>query len=262
MKYKIAQLIISMEQHKFLFEELVKRDFKQKYKRTILGMLWSVLSPLLMLCVMALIFGHFFGINTEHYIIYLFTGLIIFNYFTDSTNEGMASLMSNAAIFSKINVPKYLFLISKNVSSLINFCIILIIYFLFMIFDGINFSWEFVLLLYPIICLIVMNMGIGLILSALFVFFRDIQYLYRVFTQLLMYGSAIFYSIETFPEKIQYLFYANPVFACIDYCRSIVLYNTIPELWLHLLLLIYSLGFLFIGLYVYKKYNYKFLYYV
>ena len=255
-------ILIKLRQQHFLLEELVKRDFKRKYKRTILGIFWSVLSPLLMLCVMALIFGHFFGRNTEHYIIYLFTGLIIFNYFTDATNEGMSSLMSNASIFSKIDVPKYLFLISKNVTSLINFCIIIVIYFIFMIFDDINFSWKFVLLFYPIGCLIIMNLGIGLILSALFVFFRDIQYLYRVFTQLIMYGSAIFYSIETFPERVQCIFYANPIFACIDYCRSIVLYNVIPNLWLHILLLVDSIFFLFVGLYIYKKYNYKFLYYV
>lgn len=255
-------ILIKLRQQHFLLEELVKRDFKRKYKRTILGIFWSVLSPLFMLCVMALIFGHFFGRNTEHYIIYLFTGLIIFNYFTDATNEGMSSLMSNASIFSKIDVPKYLFLISKNVSSLINFCIIIVIYFIFMIFDDINFSWKFVLLFYPIGCLIIMNLGIGLILSALFVFFRDIQYLYRVFTQLIMYGSAIFYSIETFPERVQWIFYANPIFACIDYCRSIVLYNVIPDLWLHILLLVDSIIFLFVGLYIYKKYNYKFLYYV
>ena len=255
-------ILLKLRQQHFLLEELVKRDFKRKYKRTILGIFWSVLSPLLMLCVMALIFGHFFGRNTEHYIIYLFTGLVIFNYFTDATNEGMSSLMSNASIFSKIDVPKYLFLISKNVTSLINFCIIIVIYFIFMIFDDINFSWKFILLFYPIVCLIIINLGIGLILSAMFVFFRDIQYIYRVFIQIVMYGSAIFYSIETFTEKVQYIFYANPVFACIDYCRNIVLYNTVPKLWLHLLLAGYALVLFGIGCWVYKKYNYKFLYYV
>ena len=113
----------------FLFNELVKRDFKKKYKRTVLGMLWSVLSPLLMLTVMAVIFSNFFGRNIEHYVIYLFSGQVIFNYFTEATNEGMQALVSSSSIFSKINVPKYLFLFSKNVSALINFIIILAIYF-------------------------------------------------------------------------------------------------------------------------------------
>lgn len=248
--------------YQFLFEELVKRDFKQKYKRTVLGMVWSVLSPLLMLCVMSIIFGQFFGRSTTHYIIYLFSGQIVFNYYTESTNEGMNALMGNVGIFGKINVPKYLFLFSKNVSAFINFGIILLIYFAFVFFDGIPFTWKFLCLVYPIICLVFINLGIGLILSALYIFFRDIQYLYRLFTQVVMYGSAIFYSINSMPQHIQMLFYCNPVFVCISYFRSIVIENTVPELWVHGLLAVYALGLFGMGCYIYKKYNYKFLYYI
>ena len=248
--------------NKFLFEELVKRDFKQKYKRTVLGMVWSVLSPLLMLSVMAFIFGQFFGRSIPHFVIYLFSGQVVFNYFTESTNEGMNALMGNASIFSKINVPKYLFLFSKNVSALINFGIILLIYFAFVWFDGIEFTWKFLTLAYPIVCLILINLGIGLILSALFIFFRDVQYLYRLFTQVVMYGSAIFYSIEAMSENMQKVFYCNPIFCVIDYFRSVVLKNTIPELWHHGILAFYAIALFGIGCYVYKKYNYKFLYYI
>lgn len=254
--------LINSKQSKFLFEELVKRDFKKRYNRTVLGIMWSVLSPLLMLSVMATIFVHFFGRNTPHYIVYLFSGLVIFNYYTESTNEGMNALMSNAGIFSKINVPKYLFLFSKNVSSLINFGIILLIYLTFVWFDGITFTLKFLCLIYPIICLIFINLGIGLVLSALFIFFRDIQYLYRLFIQVVMYGSAIFYSIDILPQHLQTLFYCNPIFVCITYFRSIVLHNTVPDLWLHLLLADYAVVLFGIGCWVYKKYNYKFLYYV
>lgn len=141
-------MINKYKKYQFLFEELVKRDFKAKYKRTILGMIWSVLSPLLMLCVMATIFVHFFGRNTPHYIVYLFSGLVIFNYYTEATNEGMNALMSNAGVFSKINVPKYLFLFSKNVSALINFVIILLIYFVFVWFDNITITLKFLCLIY------------------------------------------------------------------------------------------------------------------
>lgn len=250
------------KQYQFLFEELVKRDFKKKYKRTVLGMVWSVLSPLLMLCVMAAIFGQFFGRNTAHYIIYLFSGQIIFNYYTESTNEGMNALMSNANIFSKINVPKYLFLFSKNVSALINFGIILLIYFAFVAFDGIAFSWKFLCLAYPIVCLIFINLGIGLILSALYIFFRDIQYLYRLFTQVVMYGSAIFYNIEMLSPNIQKIFYCNPIYVVISYFRSIVIKGVVPELWVHGLLALYAVVLFSVGCYVYKKYNYKFLYYI
>ena len=225
-------------------------------------MVWSVLSPLLMLTVMAIIFGNFFGRNIEHYVIYLFSGQVIFNYFTEATTEGMQALVSNSSIFTKINVPKYLFLFSKNVSALINFGIILVIYFGFVAIEGISFTWQFLLLIYPVICLIIMNLGIGLILSALYIFFKDIQYLYRLFTQVVMYGSAIFFNIYIMPQHLQTLFYCNPIFVCITYFRSIVLHNTIPDLRLHLLLAGYALLLFVIGCWIYKKDNYKFLYYV
>lgn len=255
-------IVLKLQEYQFLFEELVKRDFKKKYKRTVLGMLWSVLSPLLMLCVLATIFGQFFGRNTAHYIIYLFSGQVVFNYYTESTNEGMNALMSNSNIFTKINVPKYLFLFSKNISALINFGIILVIYFLFVAFDGIPFTWKFLCLIYPITCLVFINLGIGLVLSALFIFFRDIQYLYRLFTQIVMYGSAIFYSIDGMSKEIQMIFYCNPIYVCIEYFRTIVINNTIPSANIHLLLAFYAIALFSLGCYIYKKYNYKFLYYV
>ena len=117
----MKELILRIKKHQFLFEELVKRDFKKKYKRTILGMLWSVLSPLLQLIVMSIVFTKFFGRGMEHYTIYLFTGNLLFSFFKESTTSGMHSLMQNAGIIKKITLPKYLFLLSKEVSSCINF---------------------------------------------------------------------------------------------------------------------------------------------
>lgn len=248
--------------YQFLFEELVKRDFKKKYKRTILGMGWSVLSPLLTLLVLRLVFTQFFGRNMEHYTIYLFCGNLIFSYFTESTSAGMRSLMGNAPIFTKVNIPKYLFLLAKNVQTLINFCITLVVFFGFCIFDHITFTWKMLFLLYPIICLVLFNIGVGLILSALYVFFRDIQYLWSVFNRLLMYLSAIFYTTSQFTPTVQKLFYLNPVYAFITYFRTTVISTTIPPLGLHLLLLFYALLALGIGCLMYKKYNTKFLYYV
>ena len=253
-------LILKMKKHQFLFEELVKRDFKQKYKRTVLGMGWSILSPLLTLLVLQLVF--YFGRTIPHYTIYLFCGNLLFAYYKESTTSGMNSLMSNAAIFSKINVPKYLFLFSKNVSSLINFGLTLLIFFAFVFADGLPFTWKFLMLLYPIACLVVFNLGMGLILSALFVFFRDISYLYNVFTMLLMYASAIFYDVSIVPEQLQFIFYLNPVYCCIAYFRSIVIAGEIPSIEWHLLCLGYALLAFLVGCYIYKKDNHKFLYYI
>lgn len=251
-----------MRQYQFLFEELVKRDFKKKYKRTVLGMAWSVLSPLLMLLVMKLVFTQFFGRTTPHYTTYLFCGNLIFSYFKESTNQGMSSLIGNAGIFTKVTVPKYLFLFSKNVQTLINFGLTLCVFFLFCVLDHITFTWKFILLIYPILCLVLFNIGVGLILSALFVFFRDIQYLWSVFTQLLMYMSAIFYTIDQYDYTTQCLFLLNPVYLFIRYFRKIVIEATIPTPWFHLLMMADVTIVLGIGCWIYKKYNTKFLYYI
>lgn len=248
--------------HQFLFEELVKRDFKKKYKRTVLGMAWSVLSPLLMLLVMRLVFTQFFGRGMEHYTTYLFCGNLVFSYFSESTGQGMTSLMGNAGIFTKVNVPKYLFLFSKNVQTLINFGLTLCVFFVFCVLDGITFTWKFICLLFPICCLVLFNVGVGLILSAMFVFFRDIQYLWSVFTQLLMYMSAIFYTIDSYSYTVQCLFLLNPLYLFIRYFRKIVIEATIPTIWFHLLMLADVIIVFGIGCWMYKKYNTRFLYYV
>lgn len=250
-----------IQEHGFLFSELIKRDFKKKYKRTYLGMIWSLLSPLLTLLVMSIIFTQFFGRSTPHYTIYLFCGNMVFSFFSDSTSGGMGALLANSAIFTKINVPKYLFLFSKNISSLINFGLTLVVFFVFCLFDGITFTWSFLLLIIPIVLLVIFNIGLGLILSALFVFFRDIQYLWNVFTMLIMYMSAIFYDVSAFGDA-QKLFYLNPLFVYIKYFRTIVIENAIPSLTLHLLAILYALLAFGIGAIIYKKYNHRFLYYV
>ncbi len=255
-------MLSKLKRYQFLFEELVKRDFKKKYKRTVLGMGWSILSPLLLLLVMRLVFTQFFGRNTPHYTIYVFCGTLVFSFFSDSSTQGMASLIGNANIFTKANVPKYLFLLSKNVQCLINFGLTLCVFFVFCIFDRITFTWKFIFLLYPICFEVLFNIGLGLILSALYVFFRDISYLWNIFTRLLMYMSAIFYRIDGYSPRTQNLFLLNPVYLFIRYFRKIVIEATIPSVYFHLLMAADALIVLGIGCWMYKKYNTRFLYYV
>lgn len=250
------------KKHQFLFEELVKRDFKKKYKKTVLGVAWSVLGPLLQLLVMNLVFSQIFGRNTPHFTIYLFCGNIVFSYFNESTKAGMTAILSNAGIFTKVNVPKYLFLLSKNIQTLINFLLLLLVFFVFVAFDHLPFTWKFVFLLYPITFLVFFNIGVGMILSAFYVFFRDTEYLYGIFTMLLMYFSAIFYDINTFNPDIQKLFLLNPIYVFITYFRNIVIDNIIPGTTIHALIAGYSIVMVLIGAGMYKKYNEKFLYYL
>lgn len=262
MKCFCMNSLLKIKKNRFLFEELVSRDFKQKYKRTVLGMVWSVLSPLLNLLVMVLVFTKLLGRNTPHYPIYIFCGTLVMAYFKESTKNGMRSLMANRNIINKVHVPKYLFLLSNNVSSLINFGLTLCVFFLLCVIDKINFGWHFFLLLYVIICLVVFNVGVGLILSACFVFFRDTSYLYDVLLTLITYLSAIFYRIDSFSVEVQRLFLCNPLFCFIKYFRIIVIDGTIPSVQYHLLCAFYAILAFGIGAWFYKRFNHKFLYYM
>ena len=245
-----------------MLEELVKRDFKQKYKRTVLGMFWSVLNPLFTLLVMRVVFTNFFGKGVPYYTTYIFAGNLMFSYFKEQTSGGMNSLMSNAQIFTKINVPKYLFLLSKSASASLNFALTLVVFFFFVVIDGVPFHLTVFAIVYPIIMLTIFNLGVGMILSALFVFFRDIGYIYDIFTLLLMYVSAIFYQVDRFPEQMQRLFLLNPVYVAIKYVRVVVIDGSLPSPLFHLLLFVYASIAIGLGAFIYKKYNHKFLYYV
>jgi len=250
------------KKYNFLFEQLVYRDFKKRYKRTFLGIAWSMISPLMQILIMSLIFGHFFGRDMPHFIVYVFTGLMLFNFFRETTSQGMQSLMSSSGILTKIKVPKYLFLLSKNVASLINFGLLLVIFFIFAAVDGISFHWRFIFLVYPIVTLMLFNIGVGLVLSALFVFFKDVQYLYDILTMMTMWLSAIFYSIDGFSITIQRIFLLNPVFAHIHYFRLIVLHGVVPAWHIHLACGLSAAMALALGSFFYKRYNYRFIYYM
>lgn len=256
------RIIQTLNKNRFLFEELVKRDFKEKYKRSALGMGWSMLSPLLMLLVMRIVFTSFLGKNVEHYTTYMFCGFLVYNYFSEATKGGMNALTKNAKIFSKINMPKYMFLLSRNVSSLANFGLTLCVFFLFVAFDGVPFSWTFFSILYPCICLLVFNIGVGLILSAGCLIFQDVAYLYDVLMRIILYLSAVFYTIDKFEPKYQRLFLLNPIYVYINYFRIAVLDHSIPSLQYHALCAGYALIAFLIGAYIYKKYNKKFIFYV
>ena len=246
----------------FLFSELVKRDFKKKYKRTYLGMLWSVMSPLLSILVMYIVFNNFYQRGDGFFITYLFCGNIVFSFFSDSSNGGMESLLGNADIFSKINLPKYLFLFSRTVSSLINFGLTFGVFLIFCAIDGIPFTLYFLGLIIPIVLLIIFNLGVGMILSALYVFFRDIKYLWGIFLMLVMYLSAIFYDAEMLPDAVERLLLLNPVYIYITYFRALVIGAAFPPFYLTLLAVGYALLFFLIGALIYRKYNHKFIYYV
>ena len=206
-------------------------------------------------------FGYIFNRLDSGFVVYLLTGTLMYTFFSNATTAGMFSMYSNGAILSKVKVPKSLFVLSSNSAATFNFFLTLIVYFGFMLVCGVSIGPHLLLMVYPILCLIIFNIGMSYVLSTLFVFFKDIQYLYQIFTMLLTYLSAIFYDVKSFPDNLQFIFRINPIYQYISYMRELVMQASVPSFEHHIVCLAFSIGMLMIGLLIHKKTEQKFVYY-
>ena len=259
----------NIKRYSFLMKQLIIRDFKVKYKRSVLGILWSILYPVLMMAVMALVFSQMFKFKMDgvNYLVYLMTGLVMFNYFSEASSAAMASVVSNFSLINKVYIPKYIFPISKVLFCGINFLLTLIPLFVLVIFTGSGdtkcvISAWYLLLPYIFFCLLMFTAGLGLLLSTVSVFLRDIFYIYGIILTIWNYVTPVFWSIQLIPENIQPIFKANPLFIYITGARSIILSGERPALSSLALMFIFGLGTLIIGSIVFKKKQDKFIYYV
>ena len=180
---------------------LVQRDVKLKYRRSVLGYLWSILNPLLSMLVMSVVFTRIFKRSIENYPVYLICGNILFAFMRDASTQALNSVLGNASLIKKANVPKYIFTLSKVSSCLVNFVLSLGALLIVMIATGVQFRWNNLLIVIPILELYVFCVGLGLFLAAATVFFRDIRNIWNVVTLAWMYLTPIFYSLETFYNK-------------------------------------------------------------
>ena len=171
-------LVANFKQYTPLLSELVSRDIKTKYRRSVLGVLWTLLNPLLMMIVLSIVFSQLFGrFGVENYPIYLLSGQVIFNFFSESTSMSMSSIINNAPLLKKVYIPKYMFVLSRTISSAINlfasFAALIIVMFVMRV----ELHYTVVLTVFPIVALVKLSVGVGLMLASLAVKFRDIVHL-------------------------------------------------------------------------------------
>ncbi len=221
-------------QYQNLLRQLVVRDLKIKYRRSFLGYLWSVLNPLMIMVVMTIVFSTMFRRNIENFPVYLLSGQVMFNFMTNSTNQGMRSILGSAALLKKTYVPKYIFTLAKVTSCLVDFVLSLGALILVMIFTGVRPTPYLLLAPLVLLQLYVFCVGVGLFLAQATVFFRDIQYIYSVVTMAWMYLTPIFYPADMLPPQLLTLIkICNPMYCYISQFRGIVLYGWMPawHLW-------------------------------
>ena len=267
----MKNIYANFKKYQFLMKQLILRDFKVKYKRSILGVLWSLLYPILMMTVMAIVFSQMFKFKVEgiNYLVYLMTGIIMWQYFSEASNSAMSSVVVNFSLINKIYIPKYIFPVAKCIFVGINFVLTLIPWFVLLILTQFglgtypaSINIYYLLIPYIFLCLFIFTIGTGLILSCVSVFLRDMFYIYGIILTIWNYFTPVFYSIEILPLQLQKLFQFNPLFQFIDATRTIVLYGKAPSVWTLVIIGVISIATLGIGAIIFKKNQDKFIYYI
>lgn len=241
------------KQQLFAIRQLVSREVKRKYARSYLGIVWSVLNPLMTMAVMSMIFSTMFRRSIENFPIYYLTGSIFWQLFSTATNTAMSALVDNKNLLMKVKMPKQTFIMARVYTALTNFGYTCIAYVLMLLVFRIEPNWTMLLFPIPVLCILMFSMGIGYFLSILYVFFGDIKYLYSVILTLWMYLSAIFYPVDQLPEQVASLVGMNPIYVCINFARQIVMYQTVPEIAEWLKMILWGVGVFVFGYLFFKK---------
>lgn len=249
----VKKAAAAYKKYGFLLSQLVSRDFKTKYKRSMLGVLWSMLNPLLTMCVQYIVFSELFRWDINNFAVYLLTGTVMFNFFTEATGQALLSITGNASLITKVYVPLYVFPLSKVLSSCINLAFSTLALYAILFLQGVPLNVHHLLLPYGYACLIAFTIGMALILASMMVYFRDTQFLYGIVTVLWMYLTPLFYPIDIVPDRFLFIIKCNPMFHFIRYVRNLILDNTMPTLRAHMICLLFAAAALAGGWVIFKR---------
>jgi len=267
----LKNTIKNFNKYSFLLKQLITRDFKVKYKRSVLGIVWSLLYPILMLTVMTIIFSNFFRFKVEgtNYIVYLMIGIVCFNFLSEATNLSLGTVIDNYSLINKVYIPKYIFPLSKILFVFINFLLTLIPLFLIILLSKVGLGTypvyiglKYIFLIYIFLCLLVFIIGLGLTFSCISVFLRDVIYIYGIFLTIWNYFTPIFYNVEMLPNILQKIMNFNPMYQILKATRQIVLYGQTPSMMTFLAITISAALSFLIGTLVFRKNQDKFIYYI
>jgi len=257
---KLKRRIYVFKQYFSLLRELVSRDIKLKYRRSVLGILWTVLNPLLMMLVQVFVFSNLFQ-RVENYPLYLMTGTLFFSFNSEATRTSLQAITGNFNLINKIYVPKYLFVLSKVATALVNMVFSLAALVLLLIITKSHFYFTMLLLPFPILYLLLFSTGLSLLLGCLNVFFRDLEHLYSIFILAWTYLTPLFYPIEIIPERYRAILYYNPMNIYITYFRDLFINGVMPSFQSNIVCFAIGIITLIAGILVfYKKQNDFYLY--
>lgn len=258
----VVNAVIAIRKYRFLIRQLVSRDFKTKYKRSILGMFWSFLNPLLTMCIQYIVFSTVFKSDTPNYAVYLLIGIVSFNFFNEACGMALSSIVGNAGLITKVYMPKYIYPLTRVMSSMVNLGISLLPLLVVALATGVRLRKSAILAFYFLACLVIFSLGVGLFLSAAMVFFRDVQFLWGVMSMIWMYATPIFYPENILPEHFKIIFQANPLYHFLKNIRICTLDGISPEPVVYMRCLMIALVALLIGALVFSKAQDRFVLYL
>ncbi len=258
----LVSLCTLRTRYSFLLRQLVSRDFKTKYKRSALGMLWSFLNPLLTMAVQYVVFSTLFRSSTPNYAVYLLTGIVFFSFFNEAASMGMTSITGNAALIKKVYMPKYIYPVSRLVSSLINFGLSLVPLLLVVLLTGLPLRPSLLLLAFDVLCLMGFVMGMVLLLTTAMTFFQDTQFLWGVVSMMWMYLTPIFYMETIIPQKLLVFYHMNPMYQYITFARICIIDGVSPAPTAYLWCIVSSLTVLLLGIAAFKRHQDQFVLYL
>ena len=254
----LLRLMEAFCRYNYLLRQLIARDFKTKYKRSVLGILWSFLNPLLTMLVQYLVFSTLFRSDVANFPLYLLTGIVCFGFFSEASAMSLMSIVGNASLITKVYVPKYIYPVSRVLSSTVNLLLSLIPLLGVMLLTGTPFRPSLLLLPFGLVCLVAFSLGVGFVLSAMMVFFRDTQFLWGVVSMLWMYLTPIFYPESIIPAGLLPLFKCNPLYHIIRFVRILLIDGVSPEPKAYALCLAASFVPLLIGALIFRANQDKF----
>lgn len=259
---RILMAIFALNKYGFLIKQLVSRDFKSKYKRSVLGVIWSFLNPVLTMGVQYIVFSNLFRFDLPYYPVYLIIGIVMFNFFTESSGMTMISILGNATLIKKVYVPKYIYPLTRVLSSMVNLMISLVPLLIVVFISGLRPTKAYFLIPFELVCLLIFCLGIGMILASAMVFFRDTQFLWGVLSMLWMYLTPLFYPESILPENLNIILKMNPMYYFIKFTRICIIDGVSPEPIMYVQCFLFAIGSLFIGSWVFKKSQDKFVLYL
>lgn len=241
------------QQFMFAVKQLVTREIKRKYARSNLGILWSVLNPLLSMAVMSLIFTTLFKRSIANYPIYYMTGQIMWSLFSTATSTSMTAIVDNKSLLMKVKLSKQTFIVARIITAVVNLGYSLIAYGIMMFVFKVTPSISMFLLIVDIFFLVLFSTGLSYILATLYVFFADIKHLYSVLLTLWMYISALFYPVENLTQVTRTIVEINPVYAYIAFARECVLQGSCPGIMRWLQIILWGVGSFACGYLIFRK---------